>query len=695
MHSITLKSVDSRYATQTELDEALITRNQIPPDWRLMAHQAATVRALRMGDARIIVNEAMTGDGKSLTGQFRLRADGDSTITMYPTNELIRDQRRALDQQQAVWSAMQVKLGVPLIEEINAAVLDAIQDGDEYQPSRAQVVRRLLDSDLVLTNPDIFHLLMQFHYHEFGAAPDLIAALVATRFALFVFDEFHLFGTPQVASVLSAMLLLRAMSGAKSPRFLFLSATPQDSLLHYAQSLKLPVVRIQGDYAHGLASTPSDYRRILQPANLNLYAERMEDWITSHWEDLVLPFFAAHRPGAKGVILCNSVATAYRVYHRIKALEDISRIRIGLNTGLTPRELRAKDGEFDLLVATSTVDVGVDFRINFLVFESFDAATHIQRLGRLGRHTTSTDGVPFEVFEAHALLPGWVVEGLATRFAAGMMVDRVVYRDAISEAFPALQTFPQYPSRWGGVQMMHVIRGLNKPPIRAAYEGVRARLETEYPLIARNYKAKYLDLTKNQLTAIRDEACSFRGGSPLHVLVVDRVESNATVVTYDLMGLLLRAELEDADLTAFYRLAQRNGQSEVALKRSDPLAAFWLRGWLDNPRRLYMRLDYPLREHPELLESVVEIQRVRVNAPGVPGMADLNHKLEARTLVAFMVRGEDPAALRRMLRLGLQLELYPFESTDNVTGSIAFARDALLLDTVWRRRATDGDPLLI
>jgi CRISPR-associated endonuclease/helicase Cas3 len=49
------------------------------------------------------------------------------------------------------------------------------------------------------------------------------------------------------------------------------------------------------------------------------------------------------------------------------------------------------------------IDVGVDFRINFLIFESGDSGSFIQRLGRLDRHDGQSDDQPFLNFTAHAL----------------------------------------------------------------------------------------------------------------------------------------------------------------------------------------------------------------------------------------------------------------------------------------------------
>jgi len=53
-----------------------------------------------------------------------------------------------------------------------------------------------------------------------------------------------------------------------------------------------------------------------------------------------------------------------------------------------------------LVVGTSAVDVGVDFRIHLLIFEAGDSAIFVQRLGRLGRHSG------FSTYKAFVLLSG-------------------------------------------------------------------------------------------------------------------------------------------------------------------------------------------------------------------------------------------------------------------------------------------------
>jgi CRISPR/Cas system-associated endonuclease/helicase Cas3 len=64
-----------------------------------------------------------------------------------------------------------------------------------------------------------------------------------------------------------------------------------------------------------------------------------------------------------------------------------------------------------LIVGTSTLDVGVDFKINFLIFEGHDASTFIQRLGRLGRH----EGFP--IYRGYALIPNYLEARIAKTLA--------------------------------------------------------------------------------------------------------------------------------------------------------------------------------------------------------------------------------------------------------------------------------------
>src|SRR5205085_5224722 len=122
----------------------------------------------------------------------------------------------------------------------------------------------------------------------------------------------------------------------------------------------------------------------------------------------------------------------------------------GANTGLTYRDDRRTSFEKDILVGTSTVDIGVDFRINYLIFEAFNAGSFLQRFGRLGRH----EGFP--IYRAYGLVPRFVLERLTQRLGETGEVEREEFNAAIREVFPTETEFENYTKRWGVLQAAHV-----------------------------------------------------------------------------------------------------------------------------------------------------------------------------------------------------------------------------------------------
>ncbi|NDJ59841.1 MAG: type I-D CRISPR-associated helicase Cas3' [Chloroflexi bacterium] len=699
MHTLHLQTQDSRYATPEELAEAAIKPYELPPSYanRLMAHQAQTIAALRAGAAPIVINTATTGDGKSFAGQHVLFTGERRGLIMYPTNELAKDQERSLGKLKAEWpngSIQQLRASV-----ITAAQLDEIQH-EVQNAQRTEALDLLLGyADLVLTNPDIFHLMLQFRYQQAGAAADFILGAVARKFNLFTFDEFHIFNTPQVLSALIAMLLLMENTRRTDadPRFLFLSATPQTMLTELARAANIPFTVVHGDYVHGSPQPDADRRRILQPATLHLHerGDGLEAWIETHL-DHVIDFFARNRP-ARGVILANSVATAYRVHQRL--IEPCRQAGIDLgepNTGLTPSADRKI--EADLFVATSTVDVGVDFKINFLVFESIDAATHLQRLGRLGRHAQAADGEPFGAYAAHGLLFAWVLDKIKAEFTDQAEISRAAYGEVIASAFPKPQEFAAYRQQYAGIQAGNVLAQLEQKPIRNQYAEVRERLYGRYAALfpAHLLKRHTLKDWITQTPHIFKEASAFRGTSPFTALVRNTLGGGEPILPYNLITLLRYGKLRSLAWEEAYRHA---GERAALLEKSEPLSAYHLVGWLDQkPRRLSILLDEPTSGWDSGdFETVVEQHNFKfmIDGPHIPDLFTLNRTLAARTLVAILVRNEDPESLRMRYRLGLQLELFAFRSQDDATrGTVAFGRDALLLESlIHYRKSKSDDPM--
>lgn len=86
-----LLAVHSRLADTIPSDMLLLLPNQ----FTLSQHQVDTFNALSDPTIDIVINTAMTGDGKSLAGQLPTLVHGHHAIACYPTNELIQAEHPA------------------------------------------------------------------------------------------------------------------------------------------------------------------------------------------------------------------------------------------------------------------------------------------------------------------------------------------------------------------------------------------------------------------------------------------------------------------------------------------------------------------------------------------------------------------------------------------------------------------------
>jgi len=682
----------------------------LPKGWQLSQHQVETYKALTTGDADVIFNTAMTGDGKSLAGHLPTLISGwqHETLAMYPTNELIRDQESQLVGSVERWHSK------ARFASLNSARLDEIMADEDYIQRGDALLRVIRNNDLVLTNPDIFHLVMQQFYLFPRDARDRLIGPLLQRTRQFTFDEFHIFEIPQVISVLNALLFIHAVSSEVRPhRFLFLSATPGDLLLEYLSRSGLKVQEITGRYAHGAQPAYGNWRSIMQEAQVHFASMPVEQWVELHWEDTLLPFFLDHRPGAKGAIIVNSVATAHRLVERLRFALEPHKLTVQANTGLSSARQRTLSYGADLLVGTSTVDVGVDFQINFLLFESRDAGSFLQRLGRLGRHHGyERDGQfhPFTDFVAYALVPPWVEETLFSgRDGAKPLledcgaVDREQLAAAVREAYPPAATYDAYARQWGELQTVRIMMGLSHTTVKQQYSQVRASLGRQYEEIfqirLRPAYGRYKGLKETQ-PSLLEEAIAFRGGSYFQCGIIDETEAGVPLSdrlkTVDLFPLLASGEIIPLEESAFSDAVEKAGLHRRVFEREHLVALYVLRGWREERMGFQIMLDRDIRDWgADRFGKALSLRGFKIDGP-IPGLLALNKRLSARSIPGLLCLGYSPLELKRRLRLPLLFALYPFESRDRVSGTVAFGREALLLDArLARTRLPTGGSTMI
>lgn len=692
-------------------DEIPATLNaKLPNGWRLSQHQVDTYQALTIiNGPDVVINTAMTGDGKSLAGQLPSLVNGwqQSLFAMYPTNELIRDQLRQAQNTWQIWQQMPTRIRL-----LDSNELDRLMEPKDFAQRGEALLSALHNSEILLTNPDIFHYIMQTFYRrqgKTGDAPDKIIGPLIELFTQFTFDEFHIFETPQIVSVLNALLLIHEMMGNQRKRFLFQSATPSALMQEYLTRAGLSYKLISGQYTHSWqVPNPMQWRRILQGSTIHLTSGTVEEWIEQHGESILLAFFQQHSPAAKGAVIVNSVAQAKRLVVRLKALLEPHGFCVGENTGLTSRTLRTASFDCDLLVGTSTVDVGVDFQINFLLFESRDAGSFLQRLGRLGRHTSylrSGQKIDFgNHFEAHALLPPWTIETLCTppdpdvtALEEGLKIDREALIAAIQAAYPPMTDFAQYARYWGGLQSARVIGELGQYVIRGGYETLRQNLAQRYQRtfkINLGQKAREYKNLREQQPLLLDEATAFRGGSYFTCGVLDLGEQGTDQIkTYDLFSLIANGNLDALSADEFWHQVDRFGLARGPLERQEPLAFFRLHGFRAERTQYWIELQQDLIDwSADRFGVATVLTGVTIDTMfthEIPALNAINRTLEKQKVPALVCAGHNPFDLKRRLRLPLLFALYELHSRDGLTGTIAFGREALLLDVALKYRQID------
>src|SRR3989442_9869828 len=125
----------------------------------LLKHQVGTLAAFNDPDIDVIFNVAMTGDGKSLAAYLpAFQQQKKNIIAMYPTNELVQDQYYALPRYEQNLQIRLPRYGTMYSDKIT----QLMRENDNKV--RLEEVRKLLERNrILLTNPDLIHLMMSHH----------------------------------------------------------------------------------------------------------------------------------------------------------------------------------------------------------------------------------------------------------------------------------------------------------------------------------------------------------------------------------------------------------------------------------------------------------------------------------------------------------------------------------------------------
>lgn len=704
---VTLKPVYSAPADEIPKDVHL------PIGWKLAWHQVETLLALRDSDIDVVFNTAMTGDGKSLAAQLEVLQGNTCAIALYPTNELARDQELQTTQYIEAFEPS----NEPRLTRLSGALLEIYAENEGI--SKAAAIRtRTTQSEILLTNSDILHYLYRGAYITRKDAPDSLYNYIDTNFSLFTIDEFHVYQVPQISSLINTMLLIKSTNRRK--KFLFLSATPDNQLIHKLEQAGFlckvidPLLENKYQFPENAEDQQklqlSGWRQVarsiaLEFVPLEPVAKASESWLKDNAE-IILTEFQLH-PGSKGAVILNSIAAVKRLVPFFQSVFQAHGLTVGENTGLSGQTTREASLAADLVFGTSTIDVGVDFKINFLIFESADAGNFIQRLGRLGRHEKNAQGQSFDGFRAYALVPNFLMERLFLKddspLVGGESYDRPTLNNCINAEYRQINDFRHYYKRWGAVQSFRICADLNHKTIQQQYAGSREAFqeacetvfETKLRKVAGHVKGWARDWQQfsGQKTGnpIAEDACSFRGSSPLQCGIYDETEPNEAerFKTYDLPGILSNLEIELWTEAGFMRelelVAKRSKQPIPKGRFKHCLAFVRLKAYREE--RLNWKLHFP-----GTLETVANAWKVQVLRglevwqPENRWAGEINKKLRTQAIVSYVLP-RPVTEVRQRLRLPMHFQIYPIGDQYSFQElvppySIAVGQSALLLDTL-------------
>ena len=694
---------------------------KLPKNWLLSWHQVATREALRDPNIDVVFNTAMTGDGKSLAAYLEVLQGECCVMGLYPTNELARDQETQIkgyiEQFQPVNN--------PRVVRLSGAELEIYAENEGLRKGAA-IATRTHQSEVILTNTDIWHYLHQGAYLISGDSPDKLWGRIDKDFDLFIFDEFHVFQAPQIASTINTMLLIRYTNRRK--KFLFLSATPNRQLIERLEKAGFRCKQInpteENKYAFDQPQAQG-WRQVSRTISLTFIpleptVKSSETWLRDN-SHLILTQFQQY-PGSKVAIILNSIAAVKRLTPFFRKLLQTDGLTVGENTGLSGKTEKDRSLAADLVIGTSTIDVGVDFKINKLIFESSDAGSFIQRLGRLGRHDGyEKDGklIKFERFSAFALVPNFLVERLFEGETAALEVngiyDRPFFHGKINELYRQINDFQGYYRRWGGVQSRLLFSKLGDRTIQPQYaqsrEKFREVCEQVFDIRLNSVAAKIKRWEEDwrQLSGksgkkvgnpIAEDAWSFRGSSALLCGLYDLTEENEAdrFKTYDLPGILGNLEIELWTETAFMRslkeTAARTAQPIPKGRFARCLAFMKLHSYREE--KLNWKFTYSDNLQPIADAWKVQVLKgVEIWQPGNRWVGEINKLLKNQGLVCYVMH-RPVSEVRMRLRLPMHFQIYPMSDRNSVHDatapySIAIGQSALLLDTLAYWLKSKGD----
>ena len=659
-------------------------------------HQIETERLIEDENCEslFLFNHSPTGSGKTLSWLKPVLDKKMKVIAVYPTNALVIDQEKQVKETIKKYGYDKMHYHV---QAVTSDLLDEERElyPDETGLRKGQLLNRVIQKgkrrgQIILTNPDILTLALKGAYREHNLREAVRSV------DMIVVDEFHLASVKQSDMLLFMMHEIEDDKRSRLSKFVFLSATPNQKIVERARKAGLNV-KVLDDKSTALSSSegwPVLPKLKLEVRSGSIYRtyELIEEDLEYFVEFCKRPRSDGTKAKAKTVFIVDGIYEVDEIFKALsEALDDLKVERVD---GLHPAT-QDKLGNFDVLVSNSSVEVGIDFNVDRLVFTGYSKSSLLQRVGRLRNKPSE------EVCDAICFVPETVYDHLQgqgesltreelVRHLEDVM-DSAVDLSSYSKMYSPLEAFLYLSSRIRGRVWRdksgreHREKGM--PESMHGEEWIRTLAIVEKHFLDDKINDRKWAYFRDESSKMEKGLTSYRGDG-LQALMFD--ENDSQLKLYDLMYLLRRGCVEFMSPQKFTRrLRKRFGEDYEAIVKPKyearkPFAAgfCWYEGTIDEPRKVVFKGDSPTNYKGLMFNSVDHARKPRTvsgfgveTEPNIQSLSSLNETLTEFEIFARLV-DRDSFSLKAKFSLGDFFYLYPYSGKR----SICFGHNALYID---------------
>ncbi|MFZ2497397.1 type I-D CRISPR-associated helicase Cas3' [Methanosarcina sp.] len=661
--------------------------------FKAFKHQIISENLIKEQKPLFLFNHSPTGSGKTISWLKPVLDTKMKVIAVYPTNALV------IDQKMQVENAIK-KFGYDPdeyhVQEITSDLLDQEKKlyPDEKGLKKGQLLNRIIRKGrgkglILLTNPDILTLALKDAYYEHNIRESVRSV------DIIVVDEFHLASVKQSDMLLFMMHEINDDKRSRLSKFVFLSATPNSAIVERAKKVGLNTIVLPDESAPLSYSTG---RPILPKLRLEIRKGsiyKTYELIKGDLEYFVE--FCTHRTNngekAKTVFIVDGIYEVDEIYNTLSVV--LVGLRVERVDGLHPAT-QEKLENFDVLISNSSIEVGIDFNVDRLVFSGYSREKLLQRIGRLRNKS------PEEICEAICFVPEAVYDHLKennrnlTRGEFDLHLQKVMNSQmdlsSYSKRYSPLEAYLYSIERIFGKSWIdkngreHHIKGM--PESIQSEELIRTLTLIEKHFLGSEVDGPVFDNLKHESRKLKDGLLSYRGSS-FQALIFDATDYSLKL--YDLMYLLRRGNIEFMSSKKFIRkLKEILGEEYESLiqgkyeSMKDYASGFcWYYGTIgDETRKVIFKGDSGEHYKKIMLNAVDHVRKPCITNgfkvetdPNIPTLSSLNDTLSKYEVFTRLV-DQDSFSLKAKFKLEDFFYLYPYSGMRTV----AFGHEALYID---------------